>query len=450
MNRWSQSRRDLIKKLGLGAAVLPMLHATRPLRAATAFPRRLIVVIQTNGLPINIWRNVSTTNNLSGATLPEPFTPLDPWKSDLIMLPELSNPGYQGAGHGAYGTTFSGGPNNPAPEYWTPGQATIDQVCGEAAAKAANLPMKTLPLQVISDQGESRLGAYRCFYSGNNQAVTPEGSPYKVADRLFAGKTPGTDPALDKLRAERKSMLDFVKGDLDRFSKTLGMEDRQSIENHLTSVREIEKQLSTPPGGGAAGTCTSPNLGQPISVTAHASYPTLLGLQLDLAVAALRCDTTRVATVQLGNAFGGGLVFSWLGIQGQGLEYGTRSWHDVAHRELRGTINDKVAVDKWFMTQFAGLLDRLKKSPEGGGSMLDNTTVLWANHMENGANHNASRLPWILGGKGGGYFKTNQLLKPSPQISKTRVMCELANMMGANIPFFGSADHGGPLPEIRA
>jgi Protein of unknown function (DUF1552) len=449
MNRWTSSRRDLIKRLGIGAACLPILNATAPLRAATIFPTRLIVVVQTNGLANGIWRDVGASTSLAQLTLPESLKPLEPFKNQLIILPGLSNPEYDGAGHGAYGTTFSGGPNNPDGEYWTPKVATLDQICADAVAKSASLTMRTLPMQVNSDQGESRLGAHRCFFRGNNQPITPEINPYKTAERLFAGKMMG-DPALDRLRAERRSMLDFVKGDIDRFAKNLGTDDRRSITAHLDSIREIEKGLSS--AGPIAADCnTSPNLGQPLDPLANDNYPKLLELTLDMAVAALRCDVTRVATVQLGNAFGGNLMFTWLGIRGTGLEYPTRTWHDVAHQEVSNGVNDKVAVDKWFMTHFAALLDRLSKVPEGTGTMLDNTIVLWANHMETGGGHNAMSIPWLIGGKGGGVLKTGQLLRGTgnTQISKTGVMCEIANAMGAGLPFYGAQSHGAPLPAMR-
>ncbi len=82
--------------------------------------------------------------------------------------------------------------------------------------------------------------------------------------------------------------------------------------------------------------------------------------------------------------------------------------------------------------------------------MID-SVVLWANHMETGANHNAQRIPWLLAGRAGGYFKTGQVIKGAGgQISRVRVMCEIANAMGAGVPYLGKPETGGPLPELRA
>jgi len=449
MNRWSQSRRTLLKSMGAGSALLPLVGSGSA-RAQAKPPVRLIIVIQTNGVPGGSFDKVASTTNFASSTVPEVLTPLKDFYQDLIVLPHLSNPQYEGAGHGAFGTTFSPGPNTRQPEYWVPAAATLDQICAAAVAKTApSLPMASLPLQVFPDTSESRLGAFRCFFKGSNQPITPLSSPYKVAEQLFAGKMMGPDPALEKLAAERRSMLDFVKGDLQRFSTNLGKDDQMSVSSHLQSIREIEMQLAGGGGGAVGAGCTTPNLGTPVDLKAAASLPTLMKLNFDMAALALSCDSTRVVTVTTATAFGDNQTFPWLGIQGAGQEFPVRHWHDIAHRETNGSTNDKLNVDKWFMTQFAYLLKQLKNTPEGNGNMLDNTIVLWGNHMQDGG-HDAGRLPWILAGKGGGYFKTNQLLKPAQQISKVQVMCEIANAMGANVPFLGDASYGGPLPLLRA
>lgn len=448
MRNWARSRRDLLRRLGLGAAALPILNATRPLRAAPLFPRRAILVVQTNGLSANAWKPTGTGTDLTQRPLPAITAPLEPYRADISVIAEVSNPGYTGAGHGAYGTVLCPGPNAATGEYWTPRVATLDQVCGDAVAKTANVPFRTLPLQVQVDRtGERRLGAYRCFFRGEAQPVTPEASPYKVAERLFAGKPTG-DPTIDRLRAERRSLLDFVATDLQRFARNLGQEDRRNVDGYLTSIREVEKQLAAP--APAAGTCTAPNLGQPLAFDSNENYPKTLALQLDLAVAALRCDATRVVTIQLSQAHGDGYTFPWIGITGRGLEIGgaSRTWHDIGHREVRDGVNEKVKVDSWFMQQLAGLLRRLKEAPEGGGSMLDNTVVLWANHMQYGGNHNAQRLPWIMAGKCGGYFKTGQYLALDGT-AKQRIMIHIANALGANLPSYGGAEHT-PLAGLGA
>lgn len=448
MKDWGQSRRDLLRKLGLGAAGLPILSATRPLRAAPLFPRRAILVVQTNGLSPSGWRPQGSGTDLTQRSLPMITSPLEPYRADISFIAEVSNPGYTGAGHGAYGTVLSPGPNAATGEYWTPRVPTLDQVCGDAVARSANLPFKTLPLQVQVDRtGERRLGAYRCFFRGEGQPITPEASPYRAADRLFAGKPTG-DPTMDRLRAERRSLLDFVAADLQRFARNLGTEDRRTVEGYLASVREIEKQLAAP--GPAAGGCTAPNLGQPLAFDANENYPKTLNLQFDLAVAALRCDATRVVTIQLAQAHGDGYTFPWLGIAGRGLEIGgaSRTWHDIAHREVRDGVNEKVKVDHWFMQQYAGLLKRLKETPEGGRTLLDNTVVLWANHMQYGGNHNAQRLPWIMAGRCGGHFKTGQYLA-ADGTPKQRVMIHIANALGANLSSYGGSEHT-PLGGLAA
>ena len=99
------------------------------------------------------------------------------------------------------------------------------------------------------------------------------------------------------------------------------------------------------------------------------------------------------------------------------------------------------------MTQFSGLLDMLKAVPEGPGqNMLDHMTLLWANHMESGDTHGATKLPWILAGKCNGFWKLGQSL-PDPGKNNTHVLATIANSMGIPLESFGD---GMPMPELKA
>src|SRR5207247_2047634 len=137
-------------------------------------------------------------------------------------------------------------------------------------------------------------GSKRCFWSGPKQPVTPEPDPYRIYAQVFAGAAPGMeDPATAKVLLQRRSLLDFVGRDLERFSRRLGSEDRQVIEGHLQSVRNLEKQLAGRKGTIGAWTGDP---AQPIDVRANASVPLLLTLHFELMVAALKSDVTRVGT----------------------------------------------------------------------------------------------------------------------------------------------------------
>jgi Protein of unknown function (DUF1552) len=440
MRDWDLARRDLLKSLGVGAACLPLLQATKSYAQAKPFPSRFMCILLTEGYrPGQV---APPAGLLASATLPPVTAPLEKHKNDLIIITNLNNPQFRGCarwGHGTYGTIFAqdrGDPNTGnGKEYWEPMNPTMDQVIAKEASRGLSVPSIALSVRVGTNSGGT--GSNRCFWTGPKQAITPESDPYKIYNMLFSGKPAGTpDPAADKLRAERKSLLDYVGASLTRFGSQLGTEDRTVIDGHLNSIRNLENQLTAPrPTGGACGVMVSGDPTKPIDPNSNANIPTLLKVSFELMTAALKCDATRVATLQFGDATGGSVTFPVVNVN--------RNWHSLGHNPG----SDKIVVDKWVMTQFASLLDGLKAIPEGPGqNMLDHMTVLWANHMESGDTHGATKLPWILAGKGNGFWKVGQSI-PDPGKNNTHVMATICNAMGVNVKTFGD---GEPMPELVA
>jgi hypothetical protein len=101
------------------------------------------------------------------------------------------------------------------------------------------------------------------------------------------------------------------------------------------------------------------------------------------------------------------------------------------------------------MEQLALLIDRMKAIPEEGGTMLSNSVILWTNHMEDGQNHACQRLPWVLAGQAGGYFKTGQCAVSAGK-SINGVLADTANAIGVPMDSWGDASYGKPWPGLRA
>lgn len=468
MTDWNLRRRDLLKHLGAGAALLPVLRATRSFAAAPVFPRRLVIVVSPNGYPEDQFLPRGEGESLADLTLSETMSPLNPWKQDLIFLDALQCPNSWGD-HDAYAMMLTGTPPiegstkdaDGKDKYGTPSSATVDQIIGAEVTARANLPLRTLPLAAPfgTDTYENTNESTRSFWSGKAQPVTPEHSPYKVIDNLLAGKPQG-DPTMERIRAEEKSILDFLGRDLEQFGQRLGSEDKLGVQQHLQAVRDLEHQLAAL--GQSVSACGETALPQPAGPRLDPgptdNYRAILGLHMDLLVAALKCDVTRVATLQMGSSFGNRLFFSWLGIDGPAVNdpamsgFIGRVWHDIGHAEMgRDGKNDKVTSDKWLMGQLAALLARLAGVPEVGPyskTMLDDTVVLWANTMWNGVHDR--KIPWLLAGKCGGYFKTGQYLRSSRGSSVNRVMADLCNAMDVPRTSFGTGQVTGPLPGLRA
>jgi hypothetical protein len=451
MNSWEMRRRDLLKALGVGMGCLPLLQSSRG-SAAGAAPKRLLIVASTEGYRQQFWRPMD--GSLMTQTLPDSSSPLESHKADLIFLPGLTHPTFTGGAHGAFPNHLSTS-NSGVKEYRVPTSATFDQVVGPPLAMPNNLQMATLNLGILCDKGIMGEGANSryCFAKGKGQIVVPEQDPWKTYARVFGGapaQPMAPDPAVTKLLTQKKSILDFVGRDLENFASRVGKDDGEIVRGHLTAIRDLEKDLRTVKVDAAL--CGGTPSVMPVDATMAINYPVTLKVSFDLMVAALKCDVTRVAAIQMDDAGGANLPFNFLpGIPEKGTGFHTRlrNWHDLGHNPVMGGVDHKRMVDKWCMQQMAELLTRMKAIPEEGGTMLSNSVVLWTNHMEDGQNHNCQKLPWILAGQAGGYFKTGQCAQSAGK-SLNGVLADVANAIGVPMASWGDASYGKPWPGLRA
>jgi hypothetical protein len=315
--------------------------------------------------------------------------------------------------------------------------------------------MATLTMGLLSDEGIMGEGSNSryCFYKGKGEPIVPEQDPFVTYGRIFAGTNPASnapDPAVTRLMLQKKSILDYVGTDLERFAARVGTEDGAIVLGHLGALRDLEKQLQGMKVDSAA--CGAPPATMAVDSKTPMNYPILVKVSFDLMVAALRCDVTRVAGFQMVDAGGANLPWNFLpGIPlvGTGFHTPLRNWHDMAHNPIMNGVDHKRMADKWCMQQLADLIARLKAIPEAGGTMLSNTVVLMTNHMEDGANHNTQKLPWILAGQGGGYFKTGQCaLSAGNPING--VLADVANSLGVPMSAWGDPGYGKPWSGLRA
>ncbi len=461
MKDWNISRRDLLRSLGIGAACLPLVHAERAF--GQSIPRKgLFIVAHGEGYRPG-W--IPQPGSLMAQTLTDTLSPLEAVKGDLVLLPDMTNPAYSGCsrcGHGAYGTIYYGGKALGAeykePALQGPDGFTVDQVV--AAAFKTRYPdqkLSTLPLQVQIDTylADGTTGAHRCFWGGAGQPITPFIDPYKVYSMLFAGAavpSTGPDPAAVRLLAQKKSILDFVGKDLERFGTRLGSEAKQSIDQHLTSIRDIEKSLA---GAGSVGPVTvMGDFKTMLDPLDNKNYPTIVNLEMMLGVMALASGTTQVVTLQLVDATGDAKAFNFIeGVPGNpaNTKRNSQDLHGISHNPIQDGIDAKQRIDKWFMSQFAVLINAMKATKQGGQSLLDNSVILWGNHMQSGDNHGAQAVPWLLAGSGGGYFKTGVNASAACAGKPLNgVLAEICNAMGVPRASFGDPSFGQAMAGLKA
>jgi hypothetical protein len=427
MKNWELGRRDVLKKLGLGAAMLPLLRSTKSWgQAATGKPlKRLILILASEGYIINQFR--PQTGSLTGP-LPSSMSPLEPFKSQINVLHPMTDPSFKGpiSGHQAYATIFWGGSPNSGGQYPEPTSPTLDQVVAKGLTATQPLapggrPSLAFQVQVDRKPESGGRGAVRCFFTGAGQAINPELNPFKTYSQLYANMAPTTggmpDPNVQKLFKRKQSILDFVSDGLDRFKARVSGDDAKIIDGHLQSVRSLEMELAAIANG------TGPHLTMPVTKPADMSdddilagpnankiFPDIMHSYMEMIIAGLSAGISHVGTLQLSDATGKQISFGSFvpGIPEIGTGYKTkfRNWHDLGHNPSMGGTNHKVIADKWCMSEFAAFLKKLQDIKEPGGTMLDNSLVVWGNHMEDGSSHVTQRQLWVTAGKAGGGIKT--------------------------------------------
>jgi hypothetical protein len=431
------SRRAFLKSVGASAATLPLIQA-EPAAGQTAgagAPRRLVTVAWGNGIVRPEFYPAGDE-----LVLGQVLQPLEPWKSKVLMpagldLKCLLDAGHRYAGHFSYGALLTG----TYAKGWKSAGKSIDQVIAEELAKKVTLPALQLNLGIAPD-GEGT--SWREAGVRN----TSETDPGRLYARLFAGRNLSA-PDLARLRARKKSVLDFLNAELGAFGKRLGAEDRMKIEAHTVSIRDIEKQLD---GSQGAASCMSPAAPAAVAGIADRSR-----LQFSLLTVALRCDLTRVATMDVYDVHGKfGVSHSSIGVQAD--------YHPLAHQGAKGYAQ-KVKIDSWIYEQVAILVKGLADTPELGGSALDNTVIMVGNGMTEGADHGVQGIPFLLIGSCGGYFKTGRVVKLGSWAGKTgnyftqpsgephnKLLASVGNAMGVPMTGFGPPEYAGVLDQLKA
>jgi hypothetical protein len=413
------SRRALLRTMGLSAGLLPLISTEKAVGAGpNGFPKRLVLTTWTNGVIKNSFYPAAPGElGTLGATL----APLQPYAKKMLIPMGLGINVATYAGHFSWGAIWTGqakGRTGQGP--------SIDQTISDAIGKKAQL---TIPLMNTGVRciGDGQPSSWRSAGLKN----VPEIDPVRLYNRMFTGASLPMG-MVDNTRERRKSILDFVGAELDAFAKRLGPEDREKIEAHQVSLRDIEKQLSAP---SAATACAKPAA----PANPKLDTPTMMKTMYDLMAIALRCDITRVATIDIYDDGGGdGNSFPWLGIN--------RDYHAVAHGG-GGSAADKIKIDSWLFTNVANLVKQLDDTKEGDGTMLDNSLILSGNGMEDGTSHRVGPIPFLMIGSAGGYFKTGRAVQYMNG-AHNKLLATVCNAFDIPVTSYGAAGKEGTLPEL--
>jgi hypothetical protein len=447
------SRRGFLR--GLGAAVsLPALEAFRPLVAAEAgrralattasgAPLRMAYLYIPNGVNVERWRpNGTTASYKLGPT----FKPMEKLREHFQIYTgfeqQFARANGDGPGDHARGVaTFltSSQARKTAGSDINVG-VSIDQVAAQAIGNLTRLPSLELSADGVRKSGACDSG-YSCAYQFNlswrseNQPMTPESNPRAVFERLFgAGDGKERAESLGRRQAARKSMLDFIAHDAKALHRRLGRSDQQKLDEYLTGVREIEKQIEK---AEAMGRPVDP--GEPAPKGQPGSYEEHLRLLMDMMVLAFKTDSTRISTFLLAHD-GSNRSFKEIGV--------SDGHHNISHHQRNPDNLEKIAkIDHFYMQQFAYFIEKMRDTEDvDGKSLLHNSMIVYGGCISDGDRHNHDDLPIVLAGHGGGAFKPGRHVDLGENVPMANLYLRMLEEMGINERRFG--DSTGTLRKV--
>lgn len=444
----TQSRRNFLRTLGVGSLAMSLFDQRRALAQSQALPKRLILVFTPNGTIPEAWGADGTRTDFTLRRILDPLKDYKPYLNVLQGIDQksaYSGPGdghQQGMGHLWTGVELlpgdikGGCESCPAASFAS--GPSVDQVVANVIG--ADRPFKSLELGVLVKSSEDTWS--RMCYRASGQPLPPENDPTKVHARVF-GKLSADPFGYEQRQALRRSMLDYVHKDFTALRSQLGSAERAKLDQHEAMLRDIEMRLANPGAIGVA--CKAPAAPAVLDARANANAPALGKLQMDLAVTALACDLTRVVSLQWTHSVGQ-MSFPWLGL--------TDRQHDLSHEgDSNAEAKEKlIKMNHWYAQQFAYLLAALKSVPEGppGGTLLDNTLVVWGNELGKGNSHTRNDIPFVMAGKAGGAIRGGQFLtfKDRPHNDLLLTICRA---MGLNQATFGDMRFNtGALTDLLA
>jgi hypothetical protein len=427
MNR-TLSRRTFLKGLSLAQAPvwlgLPPLDAMFDVRGAAyaldgALPdKRFILWFNGNGIPEKYW--IPTETGAAYSMTPC-LAPLAPFRNDIHVVTGLDNAAAQipGPGNGHHrsmsalvtGTPFTGR---------GAGGASIDQAI--AAKIGGDSRFRSIEIGVSQESfGESI--QRNMSWAGHDRPVPPEMLPHKLFDRLFGQRELGWVN-------RQKSVLDAVREDAQQLKKSLGEGDKSRLEEHLSSIRDVEKAIASLPP-------QYYRVDPPEYDGDMKDWPRIAKLQSDLLAHALATRQTRVASYMLTKCQGLSR-FPWLG-------YTAARHHDYTHRDGKapgadGPDGQRILRDicRWHIEEFAYLVGKLRSIREGSGTLLDHCCLLLVHEHAEANDHKNNGLSVVVAGHAAG-LKTGLHTRTTGTFGD--LYLTIANdVMGADLDRFPTAE----------
>jgi hypothetical protein len=307
----------------------------------------------------------------------------------------------------------------------------MDQIAAKAFERYTQLSSLQLTVDDNSMVGSCDVG-YSCAYSSTLSWLTPtlpltaENNPRVVFERLF-GSIDSTDPSVRAARLEQdQSILDSVTGRVRQLQQKLGTADNRKVDDYLTSLRDVERQIQK---AEEQSTKEMPDVVRPAGIPD--SFEEHVGLLYDLQLLAFQSDLTRVITFMYGREQTG-RSYPQIGIP--------EPHHPLTHHQNDPVKMAKCAtIQRYHIGLFAGFLEKLRKTPDGDGSLLDHLTLIYGAGISNSDRHTHGPLPTLLLGGGSGTLKGGRHIVYPEHTPLTNLQLTLLDKLGVRTEKLGDS-----------
>ena len=418
------SRRTVLH--GLGAAVaLPLLDAMLPAMSASSKPvPRLGVVYHPNGVIYDQWlpTGVGTDYKLSPT-----LAGLQPFRDKLIVITGLASDEAEaicdgGGDHSRASGTYLTGVHVRKSDSVVRNGISMDQIAAKAFERYTQLSSLQLTVDDNSMVGSCDTG-YSCAYSSTLSWLTPtlplmaENNPRVIFERLF-GSIDSTDPKVRESRLQQDhSILDSVTDRVRQLQQKLGPADNRKVNDYLTSLRDVERQIQK---AEEQSSKEMPDVVRPAGVPD--SFEDHVRLLYDLQLLAYQSDLTRVITFMYGREQTG-RSYPQIGIP--------EPHHPLTHHQNDPVKMAKCAtIQRYHIGLFAEYLEKLRKTPDGDGSLLDNLILVYGAGISNSDRHTHGPLPTLLLGGGAGALKGGRHIVYPEHTPLTNLQLTLLDKLG--------------------
>jgi hypothetical protein len=429
-------RRTVLR--GIGATVaLPLLDGMVPALTALAQTpaapsQRFGFIYVPHGSIMREWTPAQEGTSFEFSPI---LRPLESFRDQLTVLTNLSN--YGENGHSVSSAMWLSG-TFPAKGSVLKLGTTVDQIIAKEIGKDTTFPSMEFATEDHSSHLGSCAGDFLCSYMSTISWASPtqplpmEINPRVVFERMFGGDR--ATPAARRARLEKNtSILDAVRESANELKVKLGAHDKVRLSEYLDNVREIERRIVRAEQQRDETGIEAP----PTPVGIPESWEEHVMLQLDLMAIALQGNLTRVVSFMMARELST-LSYPQIGV--------ADGHHPVSHNNnIPEQVAKKIKVDIYHLDLFGQFLDKLRSTPDGDGSLLDQSLFLYGSGMTNGNAHDHENLPTLVVGGAAGRHKGNRHIKMAKSTPLSNLMIALMDKAGINIEKFGQSDGRIPL-----